>query len=226
MGGKIPEWESELWSYVSSSDGEHCPLYSHCQARQSGKWCVDENIERVKPLLEKCRLNLSDCAFIKPVSTCRVFQLVEMLAQAWQLRGRVRCPPVPTGLVSLADEQHPIEVRVLPLKAYHGAIWGLREGWVIQIKKNAPSAANRFTIFHEAFHILAHCKATPVFRRRGTVRGSFNELLADYFAICVLMPKEWVKEKWTEFHDLNKMAKLFDVPKPAMCVSLKRLGLI
>jgi len=61
----------------------------------------------------------------------------------------------------------------------------------------------------------------PVFRKRGTKGGSFNELLADYFAICILMPK-----KWAEVKDLDRMAEIFDVPKAVMCIRLKRLGLI
>jgi Zn-dependent peptidase ImmA (M78 family) len=84
----------------------------------------------------------------------------------------------------------------------------------------------RFTIFHEAFHILAHCRTTPVFRKRGAIGGSFNELLADYFAVCILMPRQWVGEKWAEVQDFNRMAKIFDVPKPAMCIRLRQLGLI
>ena len=51
-------------------------------------------------------------------------------------------------------------------------------------------------------------------------------LLADYFATCILMPKEWVTEKWVEVMDLDRMAEIFDAPKSAMCIRLKRLGLI
>ena len=65
-----------------------------------------------------------------------------------------------------------------------------------------------------------------MFRKRGTKEGSFNELLADYFATCILMPKEWVTEKWVEVEDLDRMAEIFDAPKSAMCVRLKRLGLV
>ena len=226
MREKTPRWEPELWSYMSSNDGMHCPLASHCQPRQSGKWCVDDNIEHIRRILEDHRFKLSDYDFIKPTGRCRIFQLVEMLAQEWQKKGGVCCLPVPTELVSLADDQHPIEARLLPLKTYHGAIWRLKEGWVIQLKKNDASPRKRFTLFHEAFHILAHCKATPIFRRRGVKGGSFNELVADYFAACILIPRELVKEKWAEASDLNQMAKIFDVPKSAMCVRLKRLGLI
>jgi len=51
-------------------------------------------------------------------------------------------------------------------------------------------------------------------------------MLADYFAGCVLMPKEWVKGKWVEVKDLDRMAKLFDVPQSAMWIRLKTMGLI
>jgi hypothetical protein len=35
MGQKIPEWESELWSYVSTSDGKHCPFLNQCPYREA-----------------------------------------------------------------------------------------------------------------------------------------------------------------------------------------------
>jgi len=212
MGEKIPRWESELWSYVSSGDGEHCSKYNHCQLRQRGRWCLDDNRERLSRLLDdNKRFNFSSYNFIECGACGRV---------------AISRLPVPMKLVSLADEQCAIETRLLPLKVYHGAIWRLREGWVVQLNDNDTSAMRRFTLFHEVFHILAHCKATPVFRKRGIKEGSFNELLADWFAFCILMPKEWVKEKWAEVEDLDGMAEIFDVPKSAMCIRLKRLGLI
>lgn len=226
MAGKISRWESELWSYVSNGDGERCPLYSHCQVRQRGSWCPDDDREQFIRLLDNERFNFSNYDFIKCKAYGRVFELVEMLAQKYLKRGRIHRPPVPTRLVSLADEQHTIETHLLPLKVYHGAIWRLREGWIIQLKGDDAVALNRFTLFHEAFHILAHCSTTPVFRKRKAREGSFNELLADYFAMCILMPGEWVKEKWTEVKDLDRMVQIFDVPKVAMGLRLKYLHLI
>ncbi len=226
MAEKIPRWESEMWSYLSGGDGMHCPFYDDCHIRQTGKWCPDDNKERLAQLGDETQCKLSKCNFIECGTCGGIFRMVEMLAQRYLKKGGVHCPPVPSEIVSLVDEKHPIETRPLPLKAYYGAIWRLSDSWIIQIRNDETPATQRFTLFHEAFHILAHCRTTPVFRKRGSLQGSFNELLADYFAACILMPREWVKEKWSEVKDLDRMAEIFDVPKSAMCIRLKRQGLI
>ena len=223
---KTPKWESDLWYSLSTGDGMHCPLYSNCRIREKGGWCLDDNKEQINWLLDTDSFNFSSFDFIESGACYGEFKMVEMLAQRYLKDGGVRCPPVPTEIISLADGQHPVEVRLVPLKACHGAVWHLQEEWVIQLNENDTPATRRFILFHEVFHILAHCRTIPVFRKKGTKEGSFNELLADYFAVCILMPREWVREKWAEVKDLDRMAEIFDVPKSAMCIRLKRLGLI
>jgi len=234
--GKIPRWEAELWSYVGSGDGTHCPLYECCQIREWGGWCPDENKENLNRLLDERQFNFHSYDFIESEAKglCRLCQLVEMLAQKYlkryfkqYLEVRQVCrPPLPTGLVTLFDRQHFVEVRQLPLKAHHGAIWHYKDSWIIQLKDSDAFSTRRFSLFHEAFHILAHCRTSPVFRKRGSIIGSFNELLADHFALCTLIPREWVAEKWAEVGDLHRMAEIFAVPKSAMCIRLRQLGLI
>lgn len=228
MEVKIPEWESELWSYISKGEGEHCPFCNDCHVRQTGGWCPDDNKEKLLGLVDKSELGLSDYDSVKPGAPCGgIFRVVEILARKFLIRGGVYCPPVPTELVSLVDEQNPVEIRLLPLKTCHGATWYLKDGWVIQLKENDLPVVRRFALFHEAFHILAHCRTkNPVFRKKGSERGSFNELLADSFAVATLMPTKWVKEKWAEVEDLDQMTQIFNVPKPTMYVRLKRLGLL
>lgn len=153
-------------------------------------------------------------------------RMVEMLAQKELKKGVIPCPPVPSELVLRVDDAYPVEVRLVPLKVHHGATWCLKDGPVIQIKADDSPTQQRFTLFHELFHVLAHGKTTPAFRKAEARRGFFNELLAGYFAMCILMPEEWVKAKWAEVHDLHEMATIFDVPKSAMFLRLKRLGLI
>ena len=226
--GKIPRWEAELWSYLSGSDGIRCPLYSHRLVTKRGGWCPDEYRERLNQLLDERQFNFHSYDFIESEAkgSCRLCQLVERLAETYLKMGKVRCPPVSTGLVMLFDQQHTVEVRQLPLKVYHGAIWHHKDGWVIQVKDSDAAPTMKFTVFHEAFHILAHSRTSPVFRKRGSIIGSFNEFLADYFALCILMPREWVVERWAEVRDLDRMVEIFAVPKSAMCIRLRQLGLI
>jgi len=227
--GKMPRWESELWSYMSSSDGQHCPLYSHCQVRLKGEWCADDNRNVLEELYKDDHFRPEKYSNIEEATHSTASEMakrIEMLAWQYLKQGNCHCPPVPTELISLADEQHTVEVYLLPLKAYHGAIWRLKDGWVVQLSENDPPAVRRFSLFHEAFHILAHRRATPVFRKRGYHGGSFNELVADYFASCVLMPQKWVREKWAEVKDLDRMVEIFVVPKGAMWLKLKLLGLL
>jgi len=225
---KIPKWEAELWSYVSGGDGIRCPLYSRRLVTKRCDWCPDEYRERLNQLLDERKFSLCNYDFIEAEvgKQCRLGQLVERLAQKYLKMGNVRCPPVSTGLVMLFDQQHTVEVRQLPLKAYHGAIWSQKDGWVVQLKDSDASATKRFSLFHEAFHILAHSRTSPVFRKRGSIIGSFNEMLADYFAVCMLMPREWIRQKGAEVKDLDRLAEIFAVPKSAMCIRLRQLGLI
>ena len=133
----------------------------------------------------------------------------------------------PTELVQLASEEHPVEVRAVDLRACYAATWLMPDGWVIQVSNVVPPPRQRIALFHEAFHIIAHNRCqTPIFGKRGVTQGSFNELLADYFAICILMPKEQVREQWTALRDVDRMAIAFDVPRSTMWLRLKEMGLI
>ena len=232
--GKIPEWEPELWSYLSKGDGMVCPVYNQCQVRQQGGLCLNDNKQYFKCLtkfieqdeIEPSSFELTAFDFMSCKRSGRLFELVEMLAEKYFKKTRARYPPVPTNLILTADDKRPIEIHHLPLKNYRGAIWRLKDKWVIQIRNDDTPARQRFTIFHEIFHILAHCSSTPVFRKIGTREGSFNELLADCFSTRLQVPKEWAKEKWAEVEDLDRLAEIFDVPKPAMCIRLRQLGLV
>ena len=176
--------------------------------------------------------DLADPASIEfEFSTCpgsgRIFELVRRLAVRYQMEAGIDSLPVPTDLITHGGDNLPIEVRQVELKAHHGAIWRLNDCWLVQLNSNDTPARQRFTLFHEIFHILAHCKATPVFRKvSSSQEGSFNELLADHFAANILMPEKRVKEKWTEVKDISQMAAIFDVPRPIVWFALKHLSLI
>jgi len=237
---KIPRWEAELWSYMSSGDGDNCPLLDTCETRQRGGWCFSDSKEMFSGLygtyavigsgsddseLDSFR-SLFEHNFPREWKPGRIFQLVEALANKYIKKAKLTRPPVIAELIKQFDISPSIEIRTLPLKAYHGAVWHLEDGWIVHLNAEDKPGRQRTTLFHEVFHILAHSRATPVFRKRGVKEGVFNEMLADYFSGCILMPKEWVKGKWVEVKDLKQMAKLFQVTEVSMWIRLKTMGLI
>ena len=236
---KTPKWESELWSLLSKGDGVTCPLYDIDKNGHCSKWCFNDGKEMFIKLygtyvvgsssneneLDVVR-KLFDHKFPRKWVPGRIFQLIEILANKYIKQAKLTQPPVITELIKQFDISPRIEVRPLPLKAYHGAIWHLEDGWVIHINNRDEPVTQRLTLFHEVFHILAHSRAIPVFKKRGFKDGLFNEMLADYFAGCLLMPKGWVKEKWAEINDLKQIAEIFQVTEVSMWIRLKTTGLI
>ena len=230
---KTAKWESELWSYLKKGDGIHCPVYESCQLRLKGIWCLSDHQEYYEARNEL--LDDDDLADPSGIgfkfSSCpesgRIFKLVTRLAIKYQVEAGINRLPVPSNLITRDYDNIPIEVREVPLRVYHGALWKLSDGWVVQLNSYDTPARQRFTLYHEIFHILAHCRSTPVFKKAAFGRkGSFNELLADHFAAVILLPEKRVKEKWTEIKDVDQMAAIFDVPKPVMYLGLRVMRLI
>ena len=226
MKAETAKWEPELWSLITSGDGEQCPLYEQCREKPACGYCLSEHRENLCRLLDTGNFNPEDYQFLDQVERAGIFPLIEKLAHKCLKMGNVSSPPVPDELIKLCTMGQPLEVRELPLKLYHGAIWHLKDRWIIYLNADSTFGRKRFTLFHEAFHIIAHDKATPVFRTRGCERGAFNELLAECFAICILMPADWVREWWAEVRDIDRMAEIFDVPRAGMWIKLKLLRLI
>lgn len=230
MRENTPKWESQFWTYLSNGNGMSCPLYDRCLVRKmSDDWCGDENKGRVFRLIDSDgEFDPNSFGWIKHAKhfdSSGLFRFVEKLANKFLRAGKVSSPPVPSELIHSADAQRKVRIQTLEFKSCHAVLWREKE-WLVQLRAGDTDAVRRFTLLHEAFHILAHCNARPVFGRKGAAQGAFNELLADYFAICVLMPRLWVREKWAEAKALNRMAEIFEVPKPTMWFRLRELGLV
>jgi hypothetical protein len=216
-------WEASLWAYICSSDDMHCPLYRICGFRRSGGWCVDDNRESVKRLLDPQAGTEPDSDFVKPAWQCGILQLLELLAWDWISKVGVYGPPVPSQLIRLADYSKVVVVNTVPLKATHGAVWCLADSWLIQLNANDDFATKRFTLFHEAFHIRSSVVGWAA-RPKGV--PLFNELLAEIFAACTLTPLIWLEEIWSITRDFSKVAKLFNVSESVVHFRLRHLGLV
>ena len=223
--------DDELWTYLGIGDGNHCPLYSRCNFRQTGGWCVEDNFEHIN-LRKRQAHELSDEEMARLnynlgfSSHCKVVQLLESLAYNFLKKGKVNCIPVPTNLAMLAAEPNSIEVRLVPLQVTHGGLWQSGKTWIIHLNSNDSPSRRRFTLFHEVFHIMAHQKTTPVFSSTQSDGGMFNEWMADHFAAYVLAPPFLIDKEWQSSKDILKMIKRFDVNFGVMLVMLKRSGLV
>ena len=98
--------------------------------------------------------------------------------------------------------------------------------WLIALSADEPLVRQRFSLFHEAKHVIDH-RATqwlyPKYRYSSPVLA---EQLADHFAGCVLMPKAWLTSLYCAGQtDLGQLASIFDVSERAIEVRLHYLGL-
>ena len=235
MKEEAEDWENELWSFIGSGDGINCPQYKSCQHQKNSRDCLS----RDEAYTDAMRKFLDNDSLIPPpsyrqlppmpacIATSRIFELLRKLAQSYTEKNGIKEIPVPVDIINRVFSDQSVEVRLVPLKSAHGAIWRLKDAWVIHLNSKDTSARRRFTLYHELFHILTHCNATPIFKKVPSQKGgSFNELLADHFSAVMIIPVEMMRKKWPEVKDIKKMAAIFDVPEPVMYCGLKHSRLI
>ena len=109
---KIPRWESELWSYISSGDGVNCPLHDACQTRRHDGWCFDDKKGMFNGLYGTHAIDSSsdedeldvfrslfEHNFPQRWIPGRTFQLVEALSNKYIGKVKLNQPPVTTELI-------------------------------------------------------------------------------------------------------------------------------
>lgn len=152
---------------------------------------------------------------------CHVLGEVEDLATHFLEAARITEPPVPMELVRSFDQHRPIEIRYLPLKAHYGAVWLVDDEWVLHLNSNQPHFVSRFVTFHEGYHILCVLPAMRAGETGDSCRP-FNEIISDYFAASILMPRKWVQEYWPKERSTSRMAEIFQVPESVMATWVRR----
>ena len=223
----IPSEFKRLLSVILA-EGRGCECRQQHDCPYSGReWChrivrEDSGIR----ILEYEHPNIARCLYHERPGCCWVLAAVETLAEDHLTGQGVHDPPVPSELISAFDESRKVEVRLVQsLKGLHGAVWLVGKEWVIQLNARESRCIRRYTMFHEAFHIV-YRSALPAFNKVELTHRSFADVLANHFATCFLMPKEWVKERWPTVGDVQTMAAIFDVPVPVMRRRLNQLSLL
>ncbi len=128
-------------------------------------------------------------------------------------------PPVPTAIITKVFKTATIDVNSFFEDEVLGFVYPNSGNWHILINENLPLGAQRFTVFHELYHML---KSEPGFCRQ-TPEGELRESKANVFAANILMPARWFRKEWEKSFDVEIMARKFFVSPSAVRVRLKNL---
>ena len=99
--------------------------------------------------------------------------------------------------------------------------------WIIAINAMEHPARQRFSLAHELKHVLDYTTRQRLYPDEPGLPASVKgERMADYFAGCLLMPKQHVKRLFGQHpSDIQILADSFGVTPRAMQVRLSQLGL-
>jgi len=161
----------------------------------------------------------------RPLQDHEARGIAERQAMRWLETYEAREPPVDVGLLC---ELPRVRVRVEPGLADSGLTHWNRGTWVIGINRDDSRTRRRFTLAHEFKHILDHPHIDTIYSdERGQPNPKRAELMCDFFAACLLMPRPWVKRLWTQgTQDAATLATVFAVSPAAMDWRLQELGLV
>lgn len=135
--------------------------------------------------------------------------------------------PVPSSVVTnqprIIVEHDPD----LPAHAASGSSdWdSRRHAWVISLNPTEPRRRQRFTVLHEYKHIIDH-PGPGIRPSRYAFQRPPAEIVADYFAGCVLIPKRLLAAAYYDgIQRADELAQLFDVSQEAIQVRLAQIRL-
>lgn len=229
------EWMKDLWHYLDAGDGTTCLIKETCERRRNG-WCACDYEAKIREAYDIAMSTQSeDHAFKKLVNDilplpwvpCRPFEAVQTMATRYLEQSGLSKPPVTSEIIKQLHFDLPVEIREVPLKSVRGAVWRLQDTYIIHVNIEDPPGKKRATVFHEMFQIASHRGAAKVFLQGWQLdNGFFNVLLADYFAMAMLMPESWITKCWLQVHDLSRMAEIFQVSEVVMWTRLVMQGKI
>lgn len=110
---------------------------------------------------------------------------VEALAEHLLDFAGVNRPPVPLDLVGAVAD---VRLVYVDWRYHQGYMRRVGKVFYIAINTNDTDAEQRFTVFHELFHVIE--RVQPAFRMAAPAAWH-SELLADHFALSVLLSDRW-----------------------------------
>lgn len=171
---------------------------------------------------------LRDLIPLRPRSHAEALRLAELQATRLLALTDTTTGPVPEGVVS---ELPGVEVRYATGR--DAPVSGLckweKGRYLIVVNGLEPLGRQRFSLAHELKHVLDYPFVATLYPALpGMTAAQRGELVCDYFAACLLMPRSWVKRAWCNdrIQEVAQLARRFDVSVQAMQVRLTALGLV
>lgn len=110
------------------------------------------------------------------------------------------------------------------LPARGASFWG-HASWHIHIRAQEPAPERRFTILHELKHVIDHPTQHLIYDERALVSYGERELIADYFARCVLIPASRLRRLYATTTDRGLLTAHFGVTQRVLQQRLSDIGL-
>ena len=161
----------------------------------------------------------------RPLRHFESLRIAELQAARLLSMSGITEAPVPNSVIT--DIPKILLKRMIPCPVSGATDWS-KGTWVIVINGSEPIVRQRFTLAHEFKHILDYryidiaYPTTPALSHRQR-----TEVVCDYFAGCLLVPRPWLKKAWGNgIQRLPDLAGHFGVSQAAIQTRLLQTGLI
>lgn len=162
----------------------------------------------------------------RPLTIAESLRVAELQAARLLAAQEIAEPPVPESVIANLPR---VQIERAGWMQDSGCVGWSKGRWVIVLNRNEPAVRQRFSLAHEAKHILDAPFGDVLYPGwRGLSTGERAEHVADHFAACLLMPKLWVRRAFYNYGitDTRRLALRFGVSQAAMRVRLASLGML
>ncbi len=167
---------------------------------------------------------LRDVMPIRPLTHTEALHLAELQAHKLLALSGITEAMIPEQVITSLPK---IEVKRMSPWPVSGATDWVRCTWVIILNAAEPITRQRFSLAHEFKHIIDHRFINVLYpATAGMDSHRRAEMVCDYFAGCLLMPRPWLKRAWASgMQDLARLAEHFGTSQAAVATRLSQTGL-
>lgn len=153
------------------------------------------------------------------LTTDEALRIAQHQAQAVLSAAGISDGPVPLAVFARLPR---ITIAVDPSLPTSGMSYWDGETWRLVAHADEHPHRQRFSLAHEYKHVIDHPRRDLLYADHRT-----REAAADYFAACLLMPRQAITRAWCAgIQDLDDLSERFQVSTPALQRRLRDLGLL